>query len=71
LGWPTSGEAIIHSLAKAQLDGRKIASVSLLGSTSAIAFDVQNDGLHLRLPAAQASGKYAHCFKITFEPAHQ
>ena len=70
LGWPSGGEAVIHSLAGAQLDGRKIASASLLGSTSLIVFDVQNDGLHLRLPA-QPTGRYAHCFKITFEPAHQ
>jgi alpha-L-fucosidase len=69
LGWPTNGEAVIHSLAGAQLDGRKIASVYLLGSPSPIAFDVQNDGLHLR-PPAQAPGKYAHCFRIAFESAH-
>jgi alpha-L-fucosidase len=68
LGWPTNGEAVIHSLGGAQLDGRKIASVSLLGSTSPIAFDVQNDGMHLR-PPAQLPGKYAHCFKITLQPA--
>jgi alpha-L-fucosidase len=68
LGWPTNGEAVIHSLGGAQLDGRKIASVSLLGSTSPIAFDVQNDGMHLR-PPAQLLGKYAHCFKITLQPA--
>jgi alpha-L-fucosidase len=68
LGWPTNGEAVIHSLGGAQLDGRKIASVSLLGSTSPIAFDGQNDGMHLR-PPAQLLGKYAHCFKITLQPA--
>jgi alpha-L-fucosidase len=69
LGWPTSGEAVIHSLAGTQLDGRKAASVSLLGSTSPIPFDVQNDGMHIRLPA-RPSAKYAHCFKITLQPAH-
>jgi len=64
LGWPSGGEAVTHSFTTAQLAGRKIASVSLLGSTSAIAFDLQNDGMHLRLPA-QPVGKYAHCFKVT------
>jgi len=65
LGWPSGGEAVIHSFAGAQLDGRKATAVSLLGSTSPIPFDVQNDGMHLRLPA-QPLGKYAHCFKIVF-----
>ena len=66
LGWPSDGQAVIHSLTAAQLDGQKIASVSLLGSPSSITFDTQADGLHLRVPA-QAPGKYAYCFKITLQ----
>jgi alpha-L-fucosidase len=69
LAWPSGGEAVIHSFTAAQLDGRKVASASLLGATSAIAFDMQSDGMHLRLPP-QPLGKYAHCFKITLQPAH-
>ena len=65
LGWPSGGEAVIHSFTAAQLAGRKVVSVSLLGSASQTAFDTQSDGMHLRLPA-QPLGKYAHCFKITF-----
>ena len=64
LGWPTSGEAVIHSFAEGQLDGRKIASVTLLGSTSPIAFNIQKDGVHLRLPT-KPPGEHAHCYKIT------
>jgi alpha-L-fucosidase len=64
LGWPASGEAVIHSLGGAQLGGRKVASISLLGSTFPIGFDVLEDGTHLRVPA-QPPDKYAHCFKIT------
>src|SRR6202035_1540617 len=33
LGWSSTGQTIIHSLATDQLGGRKIAAVSLLGST--------------------------------------
>lgn len=66
LGWPSSGETVIHSLTAAQLEGRKIASVSLLGSTSPVNFAVQPDGLHIRVPA-QVAGKYAYCFRITFQ----
>jgi len=63
LGWPSGGKAVIHSFTAAQFVGRKATAVSLLGSTSPIPFDVQNDGMHLRLPS-QPIGKYAHCFKI-------
>ena len=66
LGWPSGGEAVIHSLGTAQLDGQKIDAVSLLGSSSPIIFEAQPDGLHIRVPA-QASGKFAYCFKITFQ----
>jgi len=65
LGWPSGGEAVIHSLAEGQLAGQKIASVSLLGSPSPLTFAVQQDGLHIRLPA-QPPGKFAYCFKISF-----
>jgi alpha-L-fucosidase len=69
LGWPASGEAVIHSFAETQLDGRKIASVMLLGSKSPIAFDLESDGMHLRLPT-QPPGKQAYCYKITLQPGH-
>jgi len=69
LGWPSTGEAMIRSFAAAQLGGRKITSVSLLGSTSPISFESDLAGLQLHLPA-QVLGKYAHCFKINFDSAH-
>jgi alpha-L-fucosidase len=69
LSWPSTGQAVIHSLTTDQLGGRKITSVSLLGSTSQISFESNSSGLQIRLPA-QAAGKYAHCFKIVFDSAH-
>jgi alpha-L-fucosidase len=63
--WPSAGEAVIHTLTEAQLDGKKISSVSLLGSSSTLTFESQSDGLHIHLPSAQP-GKYAYCFKINF-----
>jgi alpha-L-fucosidase len=65
LAWP-AGEAVIRTLTEAQLDGRKIYSVSLLGSSSPLTFDSQSDGLHIHLPPDQP-GKYAYCFKITLQ----
>jgi alpha-L-fucosidase len=69
LSWPSTGQAVIHSLTTDQLGGRKITSVSLLGSTSQISFESNSSGLQIRLPA-QAAGKYAPCFKIAFDSAH-
>lgn len=66
LGWPSSGDAVIHSLGSAQLDGQKIDSVSLLGSSTPINFESQPDGLHIHVPA-QPAGKFAYCFKIIFQ----
>ena len=68
LGWAGDGEAVIPSLTGAQLAGQKIASVTLLGWPSPLRFDEQPDGLHIHVPA-QAPGKYAYGFKITFERA--
>lgn len=68
LGWAASGDAVIHSLAAAQLEGQGIASVLLLGWPAALPFEMQPDGLHIHAPA-QPPGKYAHGFKITFEGA--
>jgi alpha-L-fucosidase len=63
LAWPSAGEAVIRSFTAEQLAGRKVVSVSLLGSTSPTTFGMQSDGMHLRLPS-QPLGKYAHCFRI-------
>jgi alpha-L-fucosidase len=64
LGWPSGGEAVIHSLTAAQLGTQTVASISLVGSSAPIVYEAQADGLHLHLPA-QPPGKYAYCFKIT------
>jgi alpha-L-fucosidase len=69
LGWPSNGEAVTHSLSETQLGEQKITSVSLLGSPAPLTFAAQPDGLHIRVPA-QPPGKFAYCFKITFQPAH-
>jgi alpha-L-fucosidase len=65
LGWPISGEAVIHALGTA-VGGRKIASVALLGSDVTLQFKQQSDGLHIELPA-QEPGKYAYAYRIQFE----
>jgi alpha-L-fucosidase len=68
LGWPSSGEAVLHSLGSAAVNGQKIGSIVLLGSDAKLAFQQQDDALRIHLPP-QAPGKYAYAFRITFEGA--
>jgi alpha-L-fucosidase len=66
LGWPDSHEAIIQSINEANLSGRKITAVSLLGHSAPLHYELKADGLHIQLPA-QAPGKYAYSFKINLQ----
>jgi alpha-L-fucosidase len=68
LGWPASGEIIIHSLGSTAPGSQKIVSVALLGSDEKIEFQQQPNGLHLKLPA-QPPAKYANSFRIMFDSA--
>jgi len=67
LGWPSTGEAVIHSLG-AMLGSQQIESVVLLGSDGKILSRQEADGLHLQLPA-QAPGNYAYVFRVLFDGA--
>ena len=64
LGWPKSGEAVIHALGS-QVGERPVAGVTLLGSSAALTFTQKPDGLHIQVPAAPA-GKYAYAYRITW-----
>jgi alpha-L-fucosidase len=66
LGWPAGGEAVIHTLTAAELGGKKIAAVLLLGSGTPLTFEAQVDGLHIRVPA-QAPGKYVYGYRIMLQ----
>ena len=63
LGWPSTGEAVIHSLASEAAGVPKVGSVDLLGSDAKIEFHQQPDGLHIHLPGS-APGRFAYCFRI-------
>jgi alpha-L-fucosidase len=64
MGWPSSGEAVIHTL-RTVTGSRPIQAVSLLGSAEAVSFAQKDDGLHIKVPA-QGTGKYAYAYKIEF-----
>jgi alpha-L-fucosidase len=64
MGWPSNREAVIHSLGIAPGQS-KVRSVALLGADSSLAFEQQEDGLHIRLPE-RPPGKYAFAFRIVF-----
>ncbi|HTT23743.1 MAG TPA: alpha-L-fucosidase [Candidatus Sulfotelmatobacter sp.] len=65
LAWPTSGEAVIHALAKT-VGSEPVQSVALLGGDTKLRFEQSADGLHVQLPA-QASAKYPYVLRLTFE----
>jgi alpha-L-fucosidase len=67
LGWPTNGEAVIHSLASTAGSGR-VQSVTLLDSDATLQFDQRADGLHVHIPA-QGHAKYAYALRVTFDRA--
>jgi alpha-L-fucosidase len=60
LGWPTTNEAVIHSL---PATGPAVQSVSLLGYDHPLTWHQQPDGLHIQLPTTPV-GHYAYAFKI-------
>ena len=67
LGWPTNGEAVIHSLASTA-GTEHVRSVILLGSEAKLQFEQRADGLRVRLPD-QAPAKYAYALRIVFDPS--
>ncbi len=66
LAWPTGTEAVIHSVAGNALKGRQIQSVALLGSSAALTYKLQADGLHIQLPSKPTQG-YAYAFRIALD----
>jgi alpha-L-fucosidase len=65
LGWPSNGEAVIHSLAPTA-GSEKVKNVMLLGSGAKTQFEQRADGLHVQLPA-QAPSQYAYVLRVTFD----
>ena len=64
LGWPDSGELIVHTLFQGNpYLPPPVCGVRLLGSDAAISYKQRSDGLHLRLPT-KAPGEIAFVFAI-------
>jgi alpha-L-fucosidase len=57
MAWPESRSAVIKSLAtnSPQIDGRKVADVSLLGYGGKIEWTQDEQGLNVKLPATPPS----------------
>src|SRR6266567_2505032 len=64
LAWPGTGEALIHSLALT-LGGKRVQSVSLVGSETKVQFSQGPDGLRVVLPNL-APPKYAYALRVRF-----
>jgi len=67
LAWPSSGEAVVRSLA-ATAGGAPVQSVTLVGPNSTLRFDQRADGLHIQLPA-QPPSPFAYSLRIAFGKA--
>jgi len=65
LGWPTTGEAVVRSLAKT-VGSEGVQSVALVGSNVKLQFEQRTDGLHVQMPAQPAT-KYAYAIRVTFD----
>jgi len=66
MGWPSAGEAVVHSLDAVIQHGQKIESITLLGSERGILFRQSSGSLVLQVPV-QATGKYAYVFRIVLQ----
>jgi alpha-L-fucosidase len=64
LAWPTSGEAVIHSLAPTA-GSVPLHNVALLGGNEKLKFEQRADGLHVQLPA-QPPNKFAYVLRLNF-----
>lgn len=67
LGWPRTGEAVLHSL-DTSAGAAEVVSVVLLGSGASLTFRQERDGLHIHLPP-QPPGEYAYAFRVAFADA--
>jgi alpha-L-fucosidase len=65
LGWPSSGEAVIHSISNTAGE-QHVKTVDLLGSDAQLSFQEKADGLHIQLPQ-KAPGEYAYVFRVRFD----
>jgi alpha-L-fucosidase len=70
LGWPESGEAVIHALGTSGLGSQHIQGVEMLGSDAKVKYEQQTDGLHITAPAKPA-GETAYVYRITLNSPAQ
>ncbi len=68
MSWPSTGEAVIHSIGTGAIGEQRVDSVELLGSDAKLSFQEKPDGLHIQIPK-QAPGKFAYAYRIRFAGA--
>jgi alpha-L-fucosidase len=69
LAWPTSGEAVVHSITTTA-GNKPIENVALVGGDGKLQFEQRADGLHIKLPG-QAPAKFAYALRVTFQHSSQ
>jgi alpha-L-fucosidase len=66
LGWPDSGQIVIHSLSPSGLADQHIQAVALLGSGASVVYHQSADGLHVKLPP-KPMGERAYALRISLD----
>ncbi len=66
LAWPAGKEVVVHSAGETSLKGRRIQSITLLGSNAPLTYRLQPDGLHIDLPS-KPNEEYAYSFRIALD----
>jgi len=61
---PESGESLIRSLDTGALAGKTISSISVLGQSVHVGYELQSDGLHLKMQAQAPKDKHVLVYKI-------
>ena len=61
---PESGESLVHSFNAGALAGKTISSISVLGQSVPVGYELLSDGLHLKMQAQEPKGKHVLVYKI-------
>ncbi len=70
LGWPKSGQAVIHRLSTNALGSQHIEGVTMLGSDAKVRYEQRADGLHITAPRKPA-GEAAYVYRIMLDSPAQ
>ncbi len=66
LGWPSSGQAVIHMLGTSAMGSLHIQGINMLGSDATVKYEQRGEGLYITAPA-RPSGEAAYVYRIKLD----